>query len=124
MNKKYLAINRIHCFDEYTKDEVEGDRFFEKWEVLELELKELLAKHGLMYKSHDAMFVNKVKQSLSNCVQCGNWMVDREMNPVGMPEDEFKEEIYDGACIDSKPLCEMCLPGDHRWGIEGNPAYA
>jgi len=48
-------------------------------------------------------------------------MVNRDLNPVGLPKDYVFDNIYslilDGGTSGKKQLCQECLPESHRWGI-------
>ena len=84
MGKKYLAVTKINCLSHYTKEEAEGDAYFEKWDKLAVELKALLKKYDIDFVEHETQFLNKKKNSLCQCDECKRWMTDREKNPVGM----------------------------------------
>ncbi|MBV1889301.1 MAG: hypothetical protein KUG67_03550 [Proteobacteria bacterium] len=118
MGKKYLAVTKINCLSHYTKEEAEGDAYFEKWDKLAVELKALLKKYDIDFVEHETQFLNKKKNSLCQCDECKRWMTDREKNPVGM-NSEHPTLIYNGASYKGKNLCEMCLPEDHRWDCGG-----
>lgn len=122
MRKKYLALTRISCFEHYSNEEVDDNTYSAKWASLQQEIKSLLEKYDSQFVSHETIFVNKTKQSVCQCDECGHWLIDRERNPAGI-DNNCGDQIHNGATHQGKNLCEMCLPGDHRWGIDTS-AYA
>lgn len=112
----YIAINKINCFAEISEKEFIEDTFIERINKLNDELKSLLSKYNIEFKSTETLYLNKKKYSIVKCEKCNHLMIDREKNPAKSELDLFADDIiYDGAKHSDKYLCEDCLPANHRW---------
>ncbi|TEU26115.1 hypothetical protein [Alkanindiges illinoisensis] len=121
---KKFAIRRMYSYFETTTQEVEDCTFDKKLELLDEELKILLAKYGLKFISHDIRFIALEKMSAKKCDNCDNLMINRDKNPTRFNKDNFWIDldtdynfvIFDGGNYEDKELCMECLPIEHRWG--------
>lgn len=49
-------------------------------------------------------------ENCGRCSNCGGWTTDRE-------KSNYIPELCNGATVDSKLLCDECLPTDHKWAF-------
>ena len=121
---KKFAIRRMYSYFETTSQEVEDCVFDNKLELLDEELKILLAKYGLKFISQDMRFVPLQKMSAKKCDNCESLMINRDKNPTRFGKDnlwidldaDYNFVILDGGTHEGRELCMECLPIEHRWG--------
>lgn len=121
--KKY-ALRRLYSYFETTTEDIDENKFDEKLEQLDEELKVLLEKYGLNYISQDMRYINLQKMSVGQCNQCKNLMLNRDKNPARFNKEDlwidldcdYNCVIWEGGTHNGKDLCMECLPIEHRWG--------
>ena len=121
---KKFAIRRMYSYFETTSQEIEDCTFDNKLELLDDELKTILAKYGLKFISQDMRFLPLQKMSAKKCDNCENLMINRNKNPTRFNKDnlwidldtDYNFVILDGGTHEGKELCMECLPIEHRWG--------
>ncbi|MGR3977877.1 hypothetical protein FW754_09415 [Acinetobacter sp. 1207_04] len=121
--KKY-ALRRLYSYFETTTEDIDENKFDERLEQLDEELKVLLEKYGLNYISQDMRYINLQKMSVGQCNQCKNLMLNRDKNPARFNKEDlwidldcdYNCVIWEGGTHNGKDLCMECLPKEHRWG--------
>lgn len=118
---KQIVVRKGFSYFYTNSEEIDSGAIDEKLSALEIELEQVFQKFGFIKASGYTSFYGLEKYSVTNCVDCGSLMVNRDKNPAGFGVNELNTELEfvfrDGGNFNGKELCDECLPSTHRWGL-------
>ncbi len=79
---KYIVLTKSTFAWEVSDDDFESERYQDKLDAFIEAQKQLAEKHGITHLCSESHFIQKAKHSITRCVSCNEWTMDRIANPV------------------------------------------